>query len=117
MDGNQKLPLYVTFRSGQSGRDRERFMSERVHFSHPSNSVPSPAVCAPLRAPVNQLPAFTSYTRAGRRGTRGREREREREQDGSRGNARPEINIIHVDVFKNVQQQFFFVQQYIQYGC
>jgi len=40
-------------------------------------------------------------------GERGEGREREREQDGSRGNARPEINIIHVDVFKNVQQQFF----------
>jgi len=80
MDGNQKLPLYVTFRSGQSGRDRERFMSERVHFSHPSNSVPSPAVCAPLRAPVNQLPAFTSYCVQGRgAGERGEGRERERE--------------------------------------
>jgi len=40
-------------------------------------------------------------------GERGEGREREREQAGSRGNARPEINIIHVDVFKNVQQQFF----------
>jgi len=116
MDGNQKLPLYVTFRSGQSGRDRERFMSERVHFSHPSNSVPSPAVCAPLRAPVNQLPAFTSYTRAGRRGTRGRERERER--TGREPRERSPGDKYHTcGCIQKRATTIFFVQQYIQYGC